>query len=104
MLKLNPTPTFKAPVKIRAPGGDEHAVTFEFKLRTRDELDAYIASEEWRGGTDEKNVLALAVGWSGVDAEFNEESLRTLFQNYQGAPRLIVDKYLSELTSAKLGN
>ena len=104
MLKLVPNPTFKAPVKIRAPGGEEFTVTLEFKHRTKPQLDAFFASEDWKGRTDAQNVLDVAVGWSGVDAPFDEESLRTLFENYQGAPGLIINKYINELTAAKLGN
>lgn len=104
MLKLAVNPTFKADVKIRAAGGETHTVKFEFKHKTKDELDSFISGEEWRGAPDEKNIMAIAVGWEDVDAPFNEASLKLLFQLHQAAPANIVGVYLSELTGAKLGN
>ena len=104
MLRLKPNPTFKAPVEIRAAGGEVFKVTFEFKHRTQDALAAFIESAEWRGMTDAKAIMAIASGWDGVDGEFGEDALRDLCQNYHGAASAIVKTYLSELTAARLGN
>lgn len=104
MLQLKAAPTFKAPVTIRAPGGEEHIVMFEFKHRTATELEAWLTSDTWKEQGDVLNVLSIAVGWSGVEGEFGEQSLRTLFENYHGSAAPIVNKYLSELTAARLGN
>ena len=104
MLKLKAAPTFKAPVKIRAAGGEEHSVVFEFKHRTKDAMQAFMGSDEWRSQSDEDNVLAIACGWEGVDAEFSKDSLHELFQNYQAAPGAIMESYLSEMLLARAKN
>lgn len=105
-LKLNPNPTFKSVVEIPAHDGKPSTLTFEFRHRTKAALDAFIASEEWRKASDVENVMALAVGWEGVEGDypFNAENLELLFQNYQAAPRIIVSAYLEALTQARLGN
>jgi hypothetical protein len=104
MLKLNPNPTFKAKVEIREPGGAMHEVTVEFKHRTKDELEAFCKSEERRAMSEPDTILAVATGWEGIDAPFNAESAAALCQNYQGSALVIVEKYLAELSPARLGN
>lgn len=104
MLRLKANPTFKAPVEIRAPGGEVFKVTFEFKHRTQDALTEFINSAEWKTKTDAKAILELSCGWDGVDGEFGEDALRELCQNYHGAASAIVKTYLAELTAARLGN
>lgn len=104
MLKLVANPTFKGPVKIRAPGGETFTVVFEFKHRTKDALAGFFKSDEWLKKTDAQNIMSLASGWTGVDAEFNEENLRTLCDNYHAAASDVVNAYINELTGARLGN
>ncbi|MFN6994409.1 MAG: phage tail assembly chaperone [Aquincola tertiaricarbonis] len=104
MLKLIPNPTFKQKVKIMAPGGAEHEVTLEFKHHTKDEMEALFKSEAWKSGNDVDNVMAIAVGWEGVEAPFNAASVATLFQHYQSAPAVFVSEFVTGQVGAKLGN
>lgn len=104
MLKIAASPTFKAKVQIRAPGGELLAATFEFKHKTQDQLDAYLASDEWRDKPDHQIILGLVVGWDGVDAEFCEESVKTLCQSYKNAGYAITRAYVAELKDAREGN
>ena len=104
MFKLNPNPTFRAKVGVPVPGGAPQEIEFEFKHRTASALNDFINDPKTRALDNEDFVLELAVGWSGIDAEFNRQSLTTLFENYHGAAFAIRDKYLSELTAARLGN
>ena len=104
MLKLNPNPTFKAKVKINAPGGETHEVTFVFKHMTRAALEAFLTGKDAKSRKDEDTILAIAEDWEGVDNVFSRESLTSLFQNYHSAARSIVEAYILELTQARLGN
>ncbi|WP_052736110.1 phage tail assembly chaperone [Aquincola tertiaricarbonis] len=105
MLKLIPNPTFKAKVQIPEPGGLEHQVTIEFKHHTRDEMDRLIESDAWKAsGNEIANVMSIVVGWEGIDAPFNAESVALLVQHYQLAPAHIVEAFVRNQMGAKLGN
>ena len=104
MLKLIPNPTFQTAVEIQVPGGTSEKVMFTFKHRTRDDLEAIINNDAWKTASDVENVMSIVSGWDGVDAPFNADTLKQMFQNYQSAPRLITEAYLNELTRARLGN
>lgn len=98
---LDPAPTFKAVVDIPLHGGETAPVIFEFKHRTRDEL------EEFSKGVGERSVedtvLDAAVGWE-LDDPFNKESVAKLCANYMGAPNAIATTYYRELYQRRLGN
>lgn len=97
MIKLKADPTFVANVDIPSPNGGM-AIKFTFNHMRKSDLEAFLTGEDAKGRSDEDVVLAIASGWSGVDAEFNRDSLTQLFQNYHGAPRAIVTKWFDQLT------
>lgn len=105
VLKLKADPTFKAKVKIPAPGGVSLDILCEFKHRTRDELDAFFKPEESakRSG-DVDDITAMVVGWELLDEPFSRDAVALLVQNYHAAPRVIAETYIRELTQARLGN
>jgi hypothetical protein len=94
-------PTFKARVDIPVPGDAAAKVEFIFKGRTRDEFKEFIDSLKDREDVDV--VMDIASGWE-LDEAFDAESVEILCQNYLGAARAIIEKYLAELTQARLGN
>lgn len=100
-IKLVANPTFKAPVDIPVPGEAPAPVMFEFKHRTKADLEGFLKSAE--DLTDEQAVAAIAIGWDMGEA-FTEKNVATFLQNYLGAARAIVETYLRELSQAKLGN
>jgi hypothetical protein len=107
MLRLNPNPTFKAPVTIPQPGKDEGVkITVEFKHMPKDDYAAFIAKERdiTTARKDEEVILDIAVGWEGVDAEFNSENVREVCRQYHGAGAAIVSTFISELTQYRRGN
>lgn len=104
MLKLKPNPTFKAKVAIQVPGGAPASIEVEFKHMTRSALEHFLTSEEAKTRKDEDTVLEIACGWSGVDSEFNRDSLAALFESYHAAARSIVETYVVELTQARAKN
>jgi len=102
MLKLQPKPTFKAKVAIPIPGGKPAQVEFEFNALTRTDLQQYLTDSEGRSDSD--NLSEIVCGWSGVDTPFSSEALSQLLDNYVGAARAILDKFIEELTKARAGN
>lgn len=104
MLKLKASPTFKAKVGIPAAGGETVEIEVEFKHMTKGQLEQFLTGDEAKTRKDEDTILAIASGWSGVDAEFNKASLTELFQHYHAAARVMVEAYFLELTQARLKN
>lgn len=98
---LSVKPTFTAKVGIPIPGKSPEPVEFTFKGRTRDEFKEFIESLSEREDADV--VMDICSGWELEDA-FDRENVEVLIQNYLGAARAIIEKYLSELTQARLGN
>lgn len=113
--------TFKAPVKVHVPGEGAAEIIFEFKARTRRELDEFqkelAASaqrfQELTAGepsldaqmkAEVQQIMGLAVNWN-LPAEFNEANLFTLVDKAPGAMGLVFSTYLAELTgAARAGN
>lgn len=105
MLKLQPAPTFKAKVIIPIPGQDTGVqVVCEFRHMTRDAFEAFSASEAVAARTDVESLLALLVGWEGIDAAFGPDAVALLVQQYHGAAYAIVSAYAAELTKARSKN
>jgi hypothetical protein len=104
MLRLKANPTFKAPVKIPLPGGETVEITIEFKHMTKDEYSAFIEKEKGAKRSDEDAIIDVAVGWEGVDGEFNTKNIHEFCQQYHGAASRIARTFVEELTQYKLGN
>lgn len=94
-------PTFAALVAIPVAGGDAEKVEFTFKARTKDEFSEFIAAV--KDMEDVELVQQVASGW-GLEDAFEAKNIELLCQNYLGAARAIVEKYIAELTQARLGN
>lgn len=100
-LSLVANPTFKAKVAIPVPGDKAVDVEFTFKGRNREAFKTYIASMDGREDVD--LIMDAASGWDLEDA-FDRDNVEKLTQNYMGSARAIFDKYVGELTQARLGN
>ena len=98
---LSANPTFKAKVEIPVPGDKAASVEFVFKGRTRESFKDFIDGLKDREDVDV--LMDIASGWDLEDA-FDKENVERLTQNYLGAARAIIEKYLAELTAARLGN
>ena len=98
---LTANPTFKALVDVPVPGGKSAAVEFTFKSRTRDEFRLFIDGLGDR--LDVEVIMDMASGWD-LEDPFDQANVELLTQNYLGAARAVIEKYLSELTAARLGN
>lgn len=99
--KLQPAPTFKAPVAIPVAGGDSESVVFTFKWRDRERFIAF--TEGLKGRSTKDAVMDMASGWD-LDDPFNEENVQLMLDNYLGSFPAVLDVYVSELTKAKEKN
>lgn len=104
MLKLKPNPTFTASVSIPVPGEDPAKVSLVFKHMSQPEFTAFMRGESAATRSDLDTVMAIVVGWSGVEAEFSRDAMRDLLDNYHGAGRAISERYAMELVLGKQGN
>ena len=100
-LVLTASPTFKAKVNIPIAGAPAVPVEFTFKHRSKE------AFAEWVKGISEKEdadlLMEVASGWELEDA-FDKDNIALMCENYMGAARAVIEKYISEQTAAKLGN
>lgn len=103
--KLQPAPTFTAPVEIPVPGDGLSKVVFTFKYRDRDAMKAFLAkvSAPESTMTDEELIEEMCVGWELADP-FERASVELLVRNYIQAAGAIFDKYLDEHTKARAKN
>jgi len=108
MLKLVPSSTFKLDILIPLPQGTEAKVKMEFKHLSRSKLEAWLKSTNDEDGEaarkDSDALRDVLVGWSGIDAEFNDENLELLLDNYPSASRSIINAYLPALLEGKTKN
>ena len=100
-LQLTASPTFRCNVLIPVPGKKPVPVEFNFKGRTKDEFKSFIDTIGDREDVDV--ILDIATGWE-LEEAFGRDSVELLLQNYLGSARVIIEKYIGELTSARLGN
>lgn len=100
-LTLTPSPTFKASVLVPVPGRKPVAVDFTFMGRTKDEFRAYLDNLSDREDVDV--LMDTITGWE-LDDPFSRETVAQLVQAYPGSAQAILEKYIREVTGAKLGN
>jgi hypothetical protein len=103
MLKINPDPEFTESVDITVPGKKKPVtVSFTFKYRTRVEVIAF-----WEVNKDKKYVEIIPeiiTGWSGFDAEYNQQNLETFLDNYTSAALEIINAYQGLLLESRVKN
>lgn len=98
---LTASPTFKSKVLIPIPGQAAGEIEFTFKGKTRAEFKEFL--DELSDKEDVDTILEITSGWDLIDA-FDRDNIDLLTQHHMGAARAIIEKYLSELTAARLGN
>lgn len=106
MLKVQPDPTFTAPVEIPTHLGPV-TIQMVFKFRTEEELEAFAnAGVENPTRPNAEVIMDIATGWSEVDGPFDAENIEKVCKNYRHAATSIVETYFRELRQDKhrLGN
>jgi hypothetical protein len=86
---------------VPIPGDKATDVEFTFKARTRDQFKDFI--EKLKDREDVDVVMDIACGWE-LDDAWSAENVEKLTQIYIGASKAIIEKYITELTNARLGN
>jgi hypothetical protein len=104
MLKLQPNPTFKWPVKITLPGETKPAtVVFEFRHKSKEAVEAF--RKDLVNRTDEAILSEIVVTWhEGIEAEYSEVALGQLISNYPPAAMEILDSYLVAMLESRRKN
>jgi Phage tail assembly chaperone len=97
--KLQPNPTFSAPVLIPVPGGEPADIVCTFRHRSNDELKEFLASKP----DDPDFVMGMLTGWD-LDDEFGKPNVEFLLSHHQGAATAISKVYFAELQKGRLGN
>jgi hypothetical protein len=100
-IKLDPAPTFTAPVKIPVHGSDPAVIAFTFKHRTRTELGEWVKSTAEM--TDSEVIATCASGWE-FDDEFTPKNIHRLVENYGGSGLAVFNAYIDELRGARAKN
>lgn len=98
---LTAAPTFSALVQIPVHGGESAPVKFEFKHRTKAEMDEWL--ESIKGMPDAQLLGEFVSGWD-LDDKCEQASFDLLTQNYSGAASAIVSTYIKELLQAREKN
>jgi hypothetical protein len=109
MFKIDPDPTFTAPVPLSRPGvSDPINVLVTFRHKNRDALTTWLAK---KGKVDDVELLGEVIEkWSGLQTAEGEEvafsatTLSTLLANYTPARHELFRSYLNELTDSKRKN
>jgi len=125
MFKLNPNPTFWAPVKITRPGEESEPIEFEFKHRTRTGLaewqktfsqqvpaptedDPKRTETVWR--SDREIVPEYIVNWrkainsKGEQEPWSVDAFLDLTENYPSSAVEVYAGYIAALTESKAKN
>lgn len=104
MFKLQPKPTFWAKAQINIPGEERPSeIQVQFKHLGRQGLKDYFAGLE--GSDDDAKALReIVVGWKGVDAEFSDETLAQLLDNYPSSAKAIFEAFSREALDARAKN
>jgi len=109
MFKLNPKPTFTAPVALSVPGLSEPLeVQFTFKHKGREALGKWVATATQKMDAD--SLGEVVCGWAGVkdedgqDVPYSITALTDWLENYPASQGEVFRGYLRELTEAKRKN
>ncbi len=120
MFKLQPNPTFWAPVSISIPGeAEEGTIEIEFKHKTKKELAAYLRPAPTKAAAkgadkpadpdavakkDLADMLSIVADWKGLDAPFTADNMASLIESYHGAAQAIIGAYLAALLERRQKN
>lgn len=108
MIKLVPSPTFKARVRFTQPGADDAPVEFEFRHKAPLAMASW-----WQGAVGRPVAEALAeviVGWTGVidesgaEVPFGVDALTMFLAGHGPRGRELLAAYLRELTESRQKN
>ena len=103
VFKRQPAPTFSQRVAIPVPGDDvPFSIEFEFRTRSKAEVDALIAADRKFQEVAEE----IVVGWQEADAgvAYSPDALVALQDAFPGAPLAIYRSFLEGLHQGRAKN
>lgn len=98
LFKLDPEPSFWAPVAIPMAGGKTGHIRVLFRHLSREEYSAFFA--EHAGERDDAVLGLLINDWQGPDAPYSAPTLSRMLSNYPRAGAALVAAYRDELFGA----
>jgi len=103
MFKIEPDPTFGAPVPLSRPGvAQPIEVIVTFRYKDRDALAAWVAK---KGKVDDVQLLDEVIEeWSGFDQPYSVTALSDVLAKYTPSRHEFFRSYLHELTDSKRKN
>lgn len=102
LFKLEPDPTFVAPVEFNVAGGKVAKFDIEFVYLDRDAFEAL--SERIKDKRDDEWLPEIIRGWKGPDAAYSVEALGKLLRNYPSAGTAIAITFRNEIFGAPRKN
>lgn len=100
-LTLAVAPTFKSNVSIPVQGKKPVSVEFTFLGRSKDEFRAYLETATDRDEVD--LIMDTITGWE-LEDQFSRDNVELLLQSHPASGKALFEKYISEVSGARLGN
>lgn len=100
-INLNTIPTFSAVAHIPVPGDGTAPIKLTFKYRDREAFKEFM--DVLKSSEDVEMIMDIASGWD-LDDPFDKAHVEKLVAKYIGAPRAILETYISEQTGARAKN
>ena len=102
MFKIDPNPTFSAPVSVHVPGQGSGSFIAEFVYLDKEARKDYV--EGLPGKSNLEALAEIVVGWSEMDAPFSHANLERLLNKYDTAAEGFFNAFFKELTGAAAKN
>lgn len=104
MFKLDPNPTFVAPVDIPAADGDVQTLTVTWRHAGRRQLQAWLdAVATLQPAEEARHFMAAMADWD-ADTPLTVAAMDQLLDNYPRAGRLLLECYVQALTEGRTKN
>ena len=102
MFKIDPNPTFTAPVSVHIPGQGLGSFVAEYVYLDREARKDYVAALS--GKSNFEALAEIVVGWSEMDAPFSPANLEKLLNKYDTAAEAFFKAFFEEMTGAAAKN
>ena len=102
MFKIDPNPTFSAPVSVHVPGQGSGSFIAEFVYLDKEARKDYV--EGLPGKSNLEALAEIVVGWNDMDVPFSHENLEKLLNKYDTAAEGFFKAFFEELTGAAAKN
>ena len=98
MFKIDPDPTFEAPVKIHVPGKGDGTIYVSFRYMDAAARAAYVSAMGQK--TNAEALTEIIDGWREVDVPYSAENLEKLLNRYDTAATALFNAFFRESRGA----